>query len=369
MKKGFNQIASNIPGFGSINIFYNAGGKVEKEGTRGISHLAEHLLFKSVDYIDEKLSAYGIKFNAFTSEDYVYFYFNGLNESLKLFENDIIKILSHIPSREDFEKEKKIVLSEYSNVFSKQNAIFPNILRKYFNRFGAIGYKKDIEEITYEQFLDFISIHFKQPTYISRIGDTDFEDYYKTLVYSDFTTITYEEKDYGEEFLEFNTSSIHPLISHWFTTDLETNLLEFISLYLSSGLSSPLYQALREKNGLVYYVGADTIFDGNIKPFCVYYECENKNKKDAKKVVKELFKNLELNEDRFENIKKMIDVKLKKQNIFNFDTTFNKTNFEDVDYKHLQNLTYEEFQKIMKNFCKDFLKNEKIAIAQKGIKI
>lgn len=74
-------------------------------------------------------------------------------------------------------------------------------------------------------------------------------------------------------------------------------------------------------------------------------------------------------EDRFQNIKKMIDVKLKKQNIFNFDTTFNKTNFEDVDYNPLQNLTYEEFQKIMKKFCKDFLKNEKIAIAQKGIKI
>ena len=88
-----------------------------------------------------------------------------------------------------------------------------------------------------------------------------------------------------------------------------------------------------------------------------------------RKMLRKLFKNLELNEERFENIKKMIDVKLKKQNIFNFDTTFNKTNFEDVDYEPLKNLTYEEFQKIMKKFCKDFLKNEKIAIVQKGIKI
>ena len=51
MKTGYENIQANIPNFGSLNIFFDAGGKVEQEGYRGISHLAEHLICKAYDNV------------------------------------------------------------------------------------------------------------------------------------------------------------------------------------------------------------------------------------------------------------------------------------------------------------------------------
>ncbi len=369
MKKGFEQQYSNTPGFGSLNIFYNAGGKVESEGTRGISHLAEHLLCKAIDHLDEKFSAYGIEVNALTSEDYVLFYFNGLNNNLKTFEKDIINILSYIPSEEDFIKEKKIVLSEYSNTFSNKHSAFSNISRKYYNRFSAIGYYKDIENCTYVNFLNFINTHFKQPLHILRVGESEFSDYYSNLIYSEYTSTFYEQKDYGNEFIEYYTSSKNPFVIHWTETTLDTNILDLVSLYLTDGLKSPFYQELREKTGYVYYVGSGEMFDGNVKPYSIFYETESKNLKACKKIVKELFKNIKVDEERFENVKKSIVTTLEISEIFNYNRKYAKLNFENTNYNDLKNLTAKEFEIILKDLMKNFLKNGRIAIGQKGLKL
>lgn len=371
MKIGYKNIQANVPGFGSLNIFFDAGSKVEVLGNRGISHLVEHLICKAFEDIDEKLTAAGLTFNATTSEDYVNFYFNGLNENIKLYEEHILKLFKYVPSKEDFEKEKKIVLAEYSQAFSKANSMFTNLSRKYFDRYGPIGFRQDIEEFTYEEYLEFQKEHFSNPMFVLRVGETEFNEFYQSLTYESSPGKLCEEKDYGDEFLEFYTSTKNPLVGHWFTTDISQKDLDFISMYLSSGLSSPLYQELREKTGYVYSVGSSDLFPGKVRPFVIYYECEKKNLKHTKKVIKNLFKKLEITEERFENVKMTIRSDMKKSNILNHESKFARNDCEDENYteEYFSELTFEKFEGMMKEFMKNFLRNNKIAIAERGLKL
>ena len=370
MKTGYYNIEPNVSELGSINFFYN-GSKIEEIGYRGISHLVEHLICKAIDHIDEELISHGLKFNASTSENIVHFYLTGMNKHIKKFENEFIKILNYIPTKEEFDKEKLIVLAEYNNLFSKPNCIFQNISRKYFNRFGAIGYRTDIENITYEQYLEFQNNHFSKPLSIIRVGETEFSNYYKNLIYTKDIEKIYDYLDVGNEFLEYNCSTNNPLNVHWCNCNIKPIYQEFISLYLSNGLNSPLYQELREKNGLVYYVQSDILFDNlNSSPIVILYECQKKNSKKCQKLIRNLFKYFETNENRFDNMKKYIECTYEESEIFNHNTKYVKNFIEDVDYLNVyRELNFEKFSEMMNEFSETFLREEKLTIAGKEMKI
>jgi len=122
---------------------------------------------KGWDHLFKEFTSLGINFNAETHDDRVIFYWKGLDEEItKLLDRkEGLKILGRTPSREEFENEKKIVLQEYDDSFSDpQDALFTNIGRKYFNNYGPIGFRKDLEETSYEQMVEFILKNFSSPT-------------------------------------------------------------------------------------------------------------------------------------------------------------------------------------------------------------
>jgi predicted Zn-dependent peptidase len=371
-EKSYLQIASGTPNFGSLNIFYNAGGKVEREGTRGISHLVEHLMCKSFKHLDELLDAHGIDSNASTSENYVHFYFNGLNEHLKKFEEELLQVLSYIPSREDFENEKKIVLAEYSDSFAQKSVLLLNILRKYFNAFSAIGFRKDIEEITYERYLEFQKEHFTNPSRIIRVGETDLGDFYSGLSYCENVSLEILEKDFGETFLECDRKTRKVTVGHWYYSDMNLYELEFVEQYMGVGLPSPLYQELREKLGLVYSVSFGDMPLGKKRFVWLSYDCENKDRKILQKALRNLIKNISANlsEERFNNVVQKMQTDVIKTNIFNFKPNYAMFRYEDCEYeKFFSEYTFEKFQESIARFSGEFLKSAKTAEQGKGIKL
>lgn len=358
MKTGYDNIDANVNGFGSLNIFYNAGGKVESKGYRGISHLAEHLISKCIEPIEEQLDAYGISQNAVTSENFVLFYFNGLNENLKKLEEKILSILHYSPTEAEFEQEKKIVLREYDDTFSEKRSLILNILRKYFNAYSAIGYKEDIKNITYEDYLNFQKEHFKNPLYILRVGDTELSHIYHCMNYTQETKKEYTLSEQNDYEPECNTSSKNVYYVDWVNLDMNHRDLTMIEYYLGYGLMSPLYQELREKLGYVYYVQADSMKLGSGRLFSIMYESEAKNEKVLKKVIKKLISSLpyNLSETRFENVKKTIESIIIKQNILNHSTEYARTASDDNFYseKWFEEMTFDKFKELFKNFSEKF---------------
>jgi predicted Zn-dependent peptidase len=377
MKTGFENLNSNIPNFGSLNIYFDAGGKIEQEGYRGISHLAEHLICKAYDNVLEKLDAHGIEYNASTGENSVTFYFNGLNEHLKKFESEFVKIFDYIPSQEDFEKEKKIVLSEYTDTFSSPQALFLNIHRKYLNSFTAIGFRKDIEEITYEQYVNFQKTFFKNPSYILRVCATDYYDYYSQKTYSNIFEKEYIQKDYGDEFLENDRSTRKSFVVNWKVSDMNEYVLEFLMSYFGNGLTSPLMKEFREKLGMVYHVQFASSKVGKNSLVAICYECEPKDRKTLQKELKNIFKNVDeyITKDRYENVIMTMKTTIDKSEIFNHEVSYSRMRREDYTgdklnyYTFFEGYSLETFKKDAKSFCKDFLKTYKIAESGRKMKL
>ena len=377
MKTGFENLNANIPNFGSLNIYFDAGGKIEQEGYRGISHLAEHLICKAYENVLEKLDAHGIEYNASTGENQVTFYFNGLNKHLKKFEPEFIKIFDFIPSQEDFEKEKRIVLSEYTDTFSSPQALFLNIHRKYLNSFTAIGFRKDIEEITYEQYVDFQKTFFKNPTYILRVGDTDFHEYYSEKSYANVFEKSYELKDYGSEFLEDDRKTRKSFVVNWQLSTMNEYTLEFLMSYFGNGLSSPLMKEFRETLGLVYHVQFASSKVGKDNLVAICYECEPKDRGTLQKALKNIFKKVDeyITLERYENVIMSLNTTIDKSEIFNHEPSYARMRHEDYTGDVLNYHTFfseyslEKFRKDAKKFAKDFLKDYKISESGRKMKV
>ena len=115
-------------------VFYKGSTLNERVGIRGISHLMEHLMCKGIIQFTDEFDQNGISWNAGTGDDYIVFYFTGLEEKLDLFRDRIVTALSTFKVTEkQFENERKIVIEEYKDAFNDQAEYhMENLDRKFF---------------------------------------------------------------------------------------------------------------------------------------------------------------------------------------------------------------------------------------------
>lgn len=371
MKKGYFNFPSNCPGMGSLTIVYNVGAITETEGYRGISHLTEHLLCGSVKNLEEKMHRFGINYNASTGGKRTQFYIEGLDKNLKLFEEDFLKLIDHIPTKEQFEKEKQIVLREYDDAFTSKNSLYYNIWRSYYDCHSSIGVKKDIEEITYEKFLEFRNTWFEHPTAIIRVGETDIQDLYEKVECKEYQQQSYE-RCLRNIIPETNYSSSRYYCVEWIDSSLDSYLVDSIITYLKYGLESPIMKRFRDELGLVYNIEMFDVSVGDSRCVSISYEADGKTRKKIHKELKKLFSEKDLiNQERFEAVVDIIKSVREQRRIFNYnnDEVMNFYDEIEEDYEMFEKMTYELFSETIKTFLQDFLKNGRCSYIQRKIKI
>ncbi|WP_238375007.1 M16 family metallopeptidase [Vulcanisaeta thermophila] len=119
LDNGLTVIAHRMPVESeTIYVFYNVGAKNEYQGIYGGSHLVEHMLFRRIEglgkSVDELVEGVGGYFNGFTNYDYTAYV-----EVLPLeyvdigFEIESKRMINAVFDSEEFELERKIVLSEF----------------------------------------------------------------------------------------------------------------------------------------------------------------------------------------------------------------------------------------------------------------
>lgn len=106
----------------SLGVWVENGSRHEPRHQSGISHFVEHLFFKGTErrsaaQIAEEMDSVGGVLNAFTAKEYTCYYAKVLDENLPLAVDLLTDIFLHsVFDREEIERERSVILQEISQV-------------------------------------------------------------------------------------------------------------------------------------------------------------------------------------------------------------------------------------------------------------
>ncbi|MDU4467186.1 MAG: insulinase family protein [Streptococcus mitis] len=127
---------------------------------RGMNHFVEHLLFNSKvakDFL-KIFNRKGILYNGVTSYEYILFYCQGLRSDRQLMIDFCESLLDNFEiTEEEFEKEKKIVLSEIDYYSQNKIEIISNILVGNTDSLAILGSKDSVSSITRLDILGYVN--------------------------------------------------------------------------------------------------------------------------------------------------------------------------------------------------------------------
>lgn len=301
-------------------IIYEGSTHLEKKGWYGIAHLMEHLVCKAFDDYQEELDRDGVEWNAYTSNNEIVFYIKGLDEKINKWKYKLIDALSEFNvTKKDFEKEKMIVLEEYMDSFNDQSqSHYLNLHRKLFNEYSPIGLRKDLENMQYMDCLNFWELQYSNP---SKIINVSKNNEYKNNTISFSNNDINKDLTYGNHKVDLELNNqykgktsimmLTPIIKEDFAT------IDFINSMLSLGLRSPLYQEIREKRGLAYFVHCYQNRIGNQSLSTISTQTSDKNVDAVIDATKKIISNPNkyLTQERLELVRDYYKVRKKKSDI------------------------------------------------------
>jgi predicted Zn-dependent peptidase len=306
----------------SFYIIWEGSTNLEKKGWYGIAHLCEHLQTKMIDHLQEDFDRDGIDWNLWTSSNEVCMYIQGLEDKVNKWKHIIVDLIFDFKiTKEDFEKERSIVLEEYMDTFNDQSSShLLNLDRKLFNDYNAIGSKEDLEKMKFIDIINFWELQYSKPTKIINVSKKDYKN--NIIDFTDRKII--KDISYGNHDVIFELNNdfkdktsivmLSPIIEDDFA------YVNYINAMLSLGLKSPLYEEIREKRGLVYYVHSHLSRKNDKGINLIATQTSNKNFNEVVESVKTVLKNPKksITKERFELVKDYYSVRKKKDEILRY---------------------------------------------------
>lgn len=251
------------------SVMYGVGGKDGDRKRTGFAHFFEHLLFEGTANIKKGewfkiVSSNGGRNNANTSQDRTYYYEIFPSNKLELglwMESE--RLLHPIIKQEGVDTQNEVVKEEkrqrtrpYSNILDE---ISKNIFKVHPYKDPNVGYMKDLDAATLEEFLAFNKKYYV-PNNATLVvaGDIDFattkkmiQDYFGPIprganVVRSFPTETPITEEFRAKAYDENIQ-IPAVIAAYRTPSFKTRdskILDMISSYLSVGKSSVLYKKM-----------------------------------------------------------------------------------------------------------------------------
>jgi predicted Zn-dependent peptidase len=347
-------------------VVYEGSTNLEKKGWYGISHLMEHLMCKNFDHLFEEFDKDGIDWNAYTSSNEIVFYIQGLDEKVNKWKYEFIELLGQFNvSKEQFENEKNIVLEEYMDCFNEQSqSHILNLHRKLFNNYNPIGLKEDLVNLKFMDCLNYFELQYANPSKIINVS--------KNNKYKD-NTIQFIERTFDSK-LEFGNNNVPLELNNKFKDKTSIIFLSqiikedfgyvhFINAMLSLGLKSPLYQEIREKKGLVYYIHCylSRIRNQGINEIAT--QTSNKNCDLVIELIEKVIKNpfKFLTKERFNLVKDYYTVRMKKDEILRYKNVNKWINPPDWGvYDILNKINLKKIKEVYdKYYSKFYISNDK----------
>lgn len=259
----------------ALGAWVGIGSMFEPAEINGISHLLEHMVFKgtttrSARQIAEEIENVGGYFNACTSRETTSFYIKVLKEDLPLAVDILADILLHSTfAPDEFDREKAVVLQEINqSVDTPDDIIFDYFQETAFpnQSFGrpVLGSVETVKGVSRETLNRYLKSNYTPDRMILAASGSVKHDVFVSLVEKAFAELApakgleAPEPNYvGGDFRQkkkieqVNLILGFPSVSYYDENYYTAHLL---STVFGGGMSSRLFQEIREKRGLVYTV-------------------------------------------------------------------------------------------------------------------
>jgi predicted Zn-dependent peptidase len=278
LPNGIQVVTEEIPSVHSVSvgIWVEAGSRDERSEENGISHFIEHMLFKgtqrrSARQIAKEIDAVGGILNAFTSKEFSSFYAKVMAEHLPVALDLLFDLyLNSLFAAEELEKERQVIVQEINMVEDTPDEYIHDLFSQSFwphHPLGLpiLGRLNTISRMDRRTLKGFFLKHYLQiPPIIVAAGKLKHEDLLRPVQGAlrkirprpkerkihpprPHPQIQVKNKQLEQVHLLLGTqgfSVVHPR-RYAFT---------ILNTILGGGMSSRLFQEVREKRGLAYSV-------------------------------------------------------------------------------------------------------------------
>lgn len=280
LSNGIRVVSEEIPFVRSISIgiWIGNGSRFEGAAENGMSHFIEHMLFKGTDrrnakQIASEIDAVGGQLNAFTTREYTCYYTKTLDEHTEI----ALDVLSDMLFNSRFDKqamdlERRVITEEINMYEDEPEELAADLIMEAAYPDCALGRTilgtpESLGSITPDSMRSFIKSHYTtKNTVVSISGHFDeslFDLLEKYLANHDMQhtmpKMPHCEYKSGGKIVRTKDCEQIQLVTGFKSIDVKDDavysLLAFNNVF-GSGMSSRLFQNIREQKGLAYSVYA-----------------------------------------------------------------------------------------------------------------
>lgn len=286
LRNGLTVVTERLPGFKtlSIGIWVKAGTRHEHPKEAGISHFLEHMVFKGTEkrsamQITREVERVGGEFNAFTTREYTCFHITLLARDLELGMEILQDILmGSLFDAEELERERKVILQEIAMVDEAPEEVAQDIYYELlYGKHGLgrsiLGSLNSVRRMKRADLLRYFRKHYRPGNMVVSVaGDVSPARVAKSLGqlvkrnWPDRPKRPPPKRETGFSFapkirdglwwIKRPTEQAHIVwgVEAPKYTSRDHPALILIAAYLGGGMSSKLFQEIREKQGLAYTI-------------------------------------------------------------------------------------------------------------------
>ena len=302
----------------AFGIWVNVGSRDESLSTAGASHFLEHLLFKGTKTrtsleISSSIEAVGGETNAFTSKEYTCFYARVIDKDLPLAVNVISDLItSSVVKAADVDAERKVVLEEIAMRDDDPSDLIHDLfLEKYYGDTPLgrpiLGTVESINEMSRSTVFNYYRKRYRpQDLVVAVAGNIKHkevvhlvEDALSKDDFLDQPKADYEIRSSGAvkvpgrgqvTLLDRKTEQAHIVygVEGVARNDKRRFALSILATALGGGMSSRLFQEIREKRGLAYstYAYSQQFAGSGVLSF--YVGCKPDRAIEATKIIQDI---------------------------------------------------------------------------------
>lgn len=313
LNNGFRIATDPMPGVktAAVAIFVGAGARHEREDAHGVAHFLEHMAFKgtkrrSARDIAEEIEAVGGHLNAYTAREQTAYYARVMQEDVPLGIDILADIIQHSAFAEnEMERERQVIIQELGQVEDTPDDLVFDLLQEVTypgQTLGRpiLGTDDSVGGMSSEQLRHFIGSHYGPHNLVfTASGAVDHDRIvemasraFDTLPpggasLSDAARLAGGDRRDSRDLEQAHVALSFPGVAYG---DADYYAAQVHATIVGGGMSSRLFQEVRENRGLAYSVFAFTSSYVDSGTFSVYAGTSEKDVKELIPVVAEELK-------------------------------------------------------------------------------